>query len=80
VAVSSGVTSLLEAFRQEAQQLLRGAEAEFTPRVDFLDAAFELSRDRISSWTQLEHKRASHHVLKLRRAPGQNVKVPFNSP
>ena len=79
--VASGVASLLEALRQKGQQLLRGAEAEFPPRVDFLDAAFELFRDRVGPGTQLEHERASHHIrprydLRLAR----DVKVPFNFP
>jgi hypothetical protein len=78
VGVASGVASLLEAFRQEGQQLLRGAEAEFPPRVDFLDAALELFRDRVGPGTQLKHERASHHIVTLRPAPAQDVKFPFN--
>lgn len=74
------MASLLEAFRQEGQQFLCGTEAEFPPRVDFLDAALELFRDRVGPGTQLKHECASHHIVTLRLAPEQDVKVPFNFP
>lgn len=80
VRVASTVACLFEAFRQEGQQLLRRSEAKFPSRVDFLDAAFELFRERVGPGTQLKHECASHHIGTLRLAPVQDVKVPFNFP
>jgi hypothetical protein len=75
-----GGPSRLEALGEEGEQLFRGPEPAFLPRVDLLDQAIEMALKGLRVGAQSEDERPSHHMVTLRWLGAPRCESPVELP